>query len=94
MTFIWDTFVLVADFASKSIEISYKNENTPLNVVSSVYVTDFAKFWGKNVVWSVMLVIAMFSLAGIPPFAGFWAKALVIIRLAIQNQYMVAGFFR
>ena len=39
---------------------------------------------------SIGLVGACLSIAGIPPFNGFWSKLLILIALASSGQYLVA----
>ncbi|WP_130537099.1 NADH-quinone oxidoreductase subunit NuoN [Thiomicrorhabdus indica] len=49
-------------------------------------VADFKGLNAKNPWLALMMLIIMFSMAGIPPFIGFWAKILVI------EEVVKAGF--
>jgi NADH-quinone oxidoreductase subunit N len=49
--------------------------------------TDFAGFAIQNRWFGLIVLILMFSLAGVPPFAGFWAKWFVI-KEAIASGYV------
>ncbi|MBN2647109.1 MAG: NADH-quinone oxidoreductase subunit NuoN [Thiotrichales bacterium] len=49
-------------------------------------VADFKGLNQKNPWLALMMLIIMFSMAGIPPFIGFWAKILVI------EEVVAAGF--
>ena len=44
-----------------------------------------------NKTWAFSFVIVFFSLAGIPPFGGFLAKALVLFSLIGSNEVVAAG---
>jgi len=39
---------------------------------------DFAGLWGRRPLLAVAMALCMFSLAGVPPSAGFWGKFYVI----------------
>jgi NADH-quinone oxidoreductase subunit N len=49
-------------------------------------IADFKGLNKKNPWLALMMMIVMFSMAGIPPFIGFWAKILVI------EEVVAAGF--
>ena len=49
-------------------------------------VADFAGLNARNPWLALMMLIVMFSMAGIPPFIGFWAKIIVI------EEVVNAGF--
>jgi NADH-quinone oxidoreductase subunit N len=49
-------------------------------------IADFKGLNQKNPWLALMMLIIMFSMAGIPPFVGFWAKILVI------EEVVAAGF--
>ncbi len=49
-------------------------------------VADFAGLNGRNPWLALMMLFTMFSMAGIPPFIGFWAKIIVI------EEAVKAGF--
>lgn len=49
-------------------------------------VSDFAGLNARNPWLAIMMLFVMFSMAGIPPFIGFWAKIIVI------EEVIKAGF--
>jgi NADH-quinone oxidoreductase subunit N len=51
------------------------------------YIINWLSFSNKNLLISVMLTICLFSLAGIPPFIGFYSKMLVFIAL-IKDKHI------
>jgi NADH-quinone oxidoreductase subunit N len=47
----------------------------------------------KRAPWhAFLMLILMFSMAGIPPFAGFWAKWFVLVELVAAGQVWLAAF--
>jgi NADH-quinone oxidoreductase subunit N len=49
-------------------------------------IADFAGMNARNPWLALMMLVIMFSMAGIPPFIGFWAKIIVI------EEVVKAGF--
>lgn len=47
---------------------------------------DYNGLYKTNPKLSVVMMLAMFSLAGIPPFAGFFSKFFILLRLSIQDS--------
>lgn len=47
---------------------------------------DYNGLYKTNPKLSVVMMLAMFSLAGIPPFAGFSANSSFLLRLSIQDS--------
>ena len=52
---------------------------------------DFSALNKENKLLSVALACIFFSLAGIPPLAGFWAKLYIIVPLIENKLYYIAG---
>lgn len=52
------------------------------------YISDLNQFNKTNPGLALAMVIALFSLAGIPPFAGFYSKYLIINALTQTEQYL------
>nr|YP_010003126.1 NADH-ubiquinone oxidoreductase subunit 2 [Ulva torta]AZP40238.1 NADH-ubiquinone oxidoreductase subunit 2 [Ulva torta] len=52
------------------------------------YISDLNQLNKTNPGLALALVIALFSLAGIPPFAGFYSKYLIINALTQTEQYL------
>ena len=50
-------------------------------------VSDFRGLWQHNPLHALMVLFVMASLAGIPPFLGFWAK-LEVIKAALAGGYL------
>ncbi len=50
-------------------------------------VDDFRGLWSRNPVQAVLVMFVMASLAGVPPFLGFWAK-LEVLRAALDAGLM------
>ncbi len=58
-----------------------------LNVIE-----DFNGLGDRNRWLSIIMLIILFSMAGIPPLAGFMAKAFVILGLIGQQHYIIACY--
>ena len=54
--------------------------------------SDFAGLNRRNPWIAFLMLIIMFSMAGIPPFSGFIAKLFVIMGLVNQGNYVLAGY--
>ena len=46
----------------------------------------------KNYLVAITLAIILFSIAGVPPLAGFFSKFFVLLS-AISNEYYFLSFF-
>lgn len=61
----------------------------------AVYGTDELKkmghLWGMTPLLGIFFLLQAFSLAGIPPLSGFWAKYLVIMEGLEAKQYLLVG---
>lgn len=58
--------------------------------LGSFHLTGFAGLFQKNPLWSISLLIIFFSVAGIPPFAGFFAKVIIILELIAKNNFLAS----
>lgn len=56
--------------------------------ISSLYISSLANFFEYNKLWAFSFVIIFFSMAGIPPLAGFLSKAFVLFEL-INAKYIL-----
>ena len=54
------------------------------------YTTDFAHLAKTNTVLAITLTITMFSIAGIPPLAGFYSKAFLLFAAMSASQSLLA----
>jgi NADH-quinone oxidoreductase subunit N len=65
-------------------------------VVSSVNgkenIDDYKGFYKTNAALSWILAIALFSLAGVPPTAGFFGKFFLLIAGASKGNYLLISF--
>jgi proton-translocating NADH-quinone oxidoreductase chain N len=65
-----------------------------LNFVQSVqrvkYTTDFALLAKTNPILAITLTVALFSIAGIPPLAGFYSKAFLFFAAMSSTMYLLA----
>lgn len=65
-----------------------------LNFVHSVqrvkYTTDFAMLAKTNPILAITLTVALFSMAGIPPLAGFYSKAFLFFAAMSSSMYLLA----
>ncbi|MBO4333556.1 MAG: NADH-quinone oxidoreductase subunit N [Paludibacteraceae bacterium] len=50
---------------------------------------DYNGLYETNPKMAVIMMLAMFSLAGIPPFAGFWSKFFIFASAAQAGQYLL-----
>lgn len=54
-------------------------------------ISDFKAFYTTNPLLSWVLTIALFSLAGVPPTAGFFGKFFLLIAGAAKGNYILIG---
>lgn len=54
------------------------------------YTTDLAMLGKTNPLLAISLTITMFSIAGIPPLAGFYSKAFLMFAAVSASQYVLA----
>lgn len=55
-------------------------------------ISDYKGFYTNNKMLSWILAIAMFSLAGIPPTAGFFGKMFLVTAGASKGNFVLVGF--
>jgi NADH-quinone oxidoreductase subunit N len=55
-------------------------------------ISDFNGFYKKNPLTGWVLALAMFSLAGIPPTAGFFGKMFLVTAGAAKGNYLLVAF--
>jgi proton-translocating NADH-quinone oxidoreductase chain N len=53
------------------------------------YINDLSQIYKTNSSLAFVITIAMFSLAGIPPLAGFYSKYLILNALTQAEQYLI-----
>ncbi len=74
-------------WALVSILYYYKNDFVSFynSKITPFYLSDFSAFFKKNNSWGFLILLVFFSLMGIPPFTGFFAKAFIFYGLIISN---------
>lgn len=50
-------------------------------------IDDFKGLWSRSPLYAMLVMFVMASLAGVPPFVGFWAK-LEVLRAAVQADLL------
>ena len=60
-------------------------------VTNKETISDYKGFYKNNPVLSWILTIAMFSLAGVPPTAGFFGKFFLLLAGASKGNYLLVG---
>jgi len=75
---LWSHFVLLHSFA-------YKTNTYYSARYTSLYISTMIDFFKSQPLWAFSLIVIFFSMAGIPPLAGFNAK-LAILQLAIESE--------
>jgi NADH-quinone oxidoreductase subunit N len=83
---IWGHLILLSN-SNMLINRFYSLEN------KAVYISDFKNFFNINSVICLSMLISFFSIAGIPPLAGFLSKMLVIGKLIDSSQILAASIF-
>nr|YP_003345100.1 NADH dehydrogenase subunit 2 [Cyema atrum]BAI53523.1 NADH dehydrogenase subunit 2 [Cyema atrum] len=61
-----------------------------LKIVTTTKINDLAMMWPKSPILTVMAMMAMLSLAGLPPLAGFMPKWLILAELTKQDMALTA----
>nr|WGU20060.1 NADH dehydrogenase subunit 2 [Phytophthora sp. ML-2023a] len=83
-------YVLIYIITSINLWTSYLSLN--INHKPIKYLTDLSNIYTINKLIAVIIILNIFSLAGIPPLAGFFSK-LFIFFSAIKNNYFSLVFF-
>lgn len=73
---------VIMSFNIWSIFLAIQLKNNSLK-----YITSFTNFSKINPILSIIILLNLFSLAGVPPLAGFFSKAF-IFSLAIKNSFI------
>lgn len=80
---IWGHFTVFYTFASKIADFEKQ-------AVAPLFLNSLTNLSKKNSLWAFSLVLIFFSIAGIPPFPGFFAKMLIISGLVENSQIIGA----
>ena len=54
-----------------------------------VYITDLANLYSTNPIAAFILLVLLASMAGLPPFIGFWAKYWILMQTVSSNSYII-----
>ncbi|MGI6573613.1 MAG: NADH-quinone oxidoreductase subunit N [Fermentimonas sp.] len=74
---------LFSNLAAFGVVTSIENKTGKLNI------SDYNGLYGTNPKLSVVMMLAMFSLGGIPPFAGFFSKFFIFSAAIEQGFYVL-----
>lgn len=80
-TLIWGKISLFYFFQTK-IKIFFKYTTKP------IYFSNFSNLFKFNNTWAFSFIIIFFSLAGVPPLIGFFAKAFILFTL-IKSESLI-----
>jgi NADH-quinone oxidoreductase subunit N len=79
----WISYLFLYQFSDKGLSVdSEKSLTAPL------YLTDLSGLFFLDKTWAFFFSILFFSLAGIPPLAGFLAKFFTVFELIINKFYV------
>ena len=87
VVFSWTFFVLLYQFVEKGFLLKNFKE-----ISTTLYLTDLKTFQGKFNLWAFLFVLALFSIAGIPPLSGFVSKFVLIAALVSEKSILVPLF--
>jgi NADH-quinone oxidoreductase subunit N len=82
---VWGHFIIFYLFSQKS-------SNYDLGSTDPLYLSTITNFHSTNIIWSLSLVVILFSIGGIPPLGGFLSKILIISDLINNSNSLVAIF--
>jgi NADH-quinone oxidoreductase subunit N len=83
-------YIIIYIITSINLWTSYLSLN--INHKPIKYLTDLSNIYTINKLLAFIIILNIFSLAGIPPLAGFFSK-LFIFFSAIKNNYFSLVFF-
>jgi proton-translocating NADH-quinone oxidoreductase chain N len=83
---VWGYFFVV--FSSSLISSKTKGSS----VESPLFLTSLSNMFKYNMIWSFLLLIVFFSMCGIPPLSGFFAKMWVYSSLLDFNYFAISVF--
>lgn len=64
----------------------YSFNSTP---IKALFFSNLSGWFVKAPIWTMVLIILVFSIAGIPPFSGFWAKFFILNGMIDANLIVV-----
>nr|YP_007476123.1 NADH dehydrogenase subunit 2 [Cantharellus cibarius]AGE93544.1 NADH dehydrogenase subunit 2 [Cantharellus cibarius] len=87
-----NTFLIILVFGY-SLNTFWKNNNTNLNIKSNLdirYISELKAQFINNPILSLSLAICLFSMAGVPPLIGFFAKQQVLYSATYSGYYFLS----
>jgi proton-translocating NADH-quinone oxidoreductase chain N len=79
-TIIWSFITLFYTFQKKVNQFNIES-------LIPVYLSNLSNFFENNKLWSILITFIFYSLAGIPPFVGFFSKLFVLYGLMEVEMY-------
>lgn len=58
--------------------------------LSTLFITSLANLFNINMGWSIVLLVIFFSMMGLPPFSGFFAKVFILVSLIESSNLIIA----
>lgn len=86
-------FYTISYFASVSILFSIFSQAVSRNFGQLTTLNDLVFFSRQNPKEAFFLTCALFSLAGLPPFIGFFSKYFILLALFESNLQVILFFF-
>lgn len=84
------TSILIWSFISLCYAFQKKSNLFNSDTLIPIYMSDLLLFHGNNKLWSAVVVAPFFSMAGIPPFVGFFPKYFIIQALIREESFFLA----
>lgn len=80
-TIIWSFLTLFYTFQKKVNMFNIEN-------LIPIYLSNLSNFFENNKLWSILITFVFYSLAGIPPFIGFFSKLFILYSLIEIEMYL------
>jgi NADH-quinone oxidoreductase subunit N len=87
------SYIIIYSFLNVSLFLILIMFKDKINNVPFVELVDFSKIMKINPIISLILIMTLLSIGGIPPLAGFFIKWYVFNWLICSNNYFLAFFF-
>jgi len=82
---VWSNISIFYSFQNK-INVFYNKAQTPL------FISSLSNLFKINSLWALSFIIIFFSIAGMPPLSGFFAKILILFSL-IATKNLIGSIF-